>query len=425
MARALHKIAFRPLAAILAVAALAITSVGLAQIEGRSTGVAPVDSSGSFEVGGIDVDVLAPTAQAAREAGWRIAQRKGWQMLSRRLGGGGGLISDGALDSLVSGIVVENEQIGPRRYIARLGVLFERGRAAQILGVAGQLTRSPPLLVIPIEWSGGAAQVFERRTAWQEAWARFRTGNSTIDYVRPSGTGADPLLLNAGTVLRPGRGWWRTVLNQYGALDVVMPIVHLYYDYPGGPVIGAFQARYGPDNRLLTQFTLRIGNSDALPALLDEGIRRIDAAYQRALSSGVLRVDPTLVAPPPGTPPETAPLPEDDAGLTPDDAIAIDRGPGASTISVQADTPSVTAVTNLETALRGVPGVRGAITTSLALGGISVVRVNYDGSIDALKAALEARGWQVVMGTGALRITRAAPAAQSPPNPPPENANQQ
>ena len=38
-------------------------------------------------------------------------------------------LSDGALDSIVAGIVVEHEQIGPNRYIAQLGVLFDRGRA--------------------------------------------------------------------------------------------------------------------------------------------------------------------------------------------------------------------------------------------------------------------------------------------------------
>ena len=41
-------------------------------------------------------------------------------------------LSDSALDGLVTGIVVENEQIGPNRYVARLGVLFDRNRAASI-----------------------------------------------------------------------------------------------------------------------------------------------------------------------------------------------------------------------------------------------------------------------------------------------------
>lgn len=44
----------------------------------------------SFEVSGVAVDVSASSAEAARQAGWRLAQRKGWVMLSRRMGAGGG-----------------------------------------------------------------------------------------------------------------------------------------------------------------------------------------------------------------------------------------------------------------------------------------------------------------------------------------------
>lgn len=406
---------------VLAALAVLMTSAdsGAQPEQGASGGGGP-RSSGSFEVGGVEVDVSAKTAIAARNAGWRLAQRKGWQMLSRRMGGGGGSLSDSALDSIVSGIVIEKEQIGPTRYIARLGVLFDRGRAASILGVSGQLTRSPPMLVLPVEWSGGAATVFERRTEWQEAWARFRSGNSTIDYVRPSGTGPDSLLFNAGQINRNGRGWWRTVLEQYGASDVVIPIVHLYRQYPGGPVVGVFQARYGPDNRFLTQFSLRVDNGDAVPALLDAGIKRIDLAYQSALSSGLLKVDPGLTYRLPSTEP-TPTVTED--SLAGEEGVVIDDG-SAQSVTVQVDTPSAAALEAAEQSVRGIAEVRSAVTTSLALGGISVMRVSYAGDVGALKAALEARGWQVTLGSGAIRIQRGRtpPPGAAPPGGVPDNA---
>lgn len=399
----------RPLPTALVLAALLASSGSVAQRDAAPRDTTP-GSSGSFEVGGVEVDVTGKTANAARTAGWRLAQRKGWQLLSRRLGRGGGSLSDSALNGLVSGIVVENEQIGPNRYIARLGIMFDRNRAASALGVAGALTRSQPMLLLPVEWTGGAAQVFEQRTDWQEAWARFRTGNSTVDYVRPSGTGPDSLLLNAGQVNRPGRLWWRTILAQYGASDVLIPIVHLSRLYPGGPIIGRFQARFGPDNRLLTQFSLRVSSGDALPALLNAGIKRIDQAYQSALARGILRVDPGLQFTLPGTEELTDAI--DDAALGDDEVLAIDGSTGAS-INVQFDTPSAGAVDATERTLRGIAGVRSATTTSLALGGISVMRVGYDGNIGALKAALEARGWIVAVGSGAIRIQR--PRSPLPP----------
>jgi hypothetical protein len=94
-----------------------------------------------------------------------------------------------------------------------------------------------------------------------------------------------------------------------------------------------------------------------------------------------------------------------------------------TSFTVQVETPNVNALNASESAVRGVPGVRGATTTSLALGGISVMRVTYDGPIGSLRAALEARGWQVQEGGGVLRIRRPqgsqAPAPGPQPSPSP------
>ncbi len=106
----------------------ALTGLGLgggavlAQIDGPARGVTPIDNGGAYEVTGVAVDISGKTAEAARLGGWRIAQRKGLGVLAQRVGRGGMAASDGLLDSLVSGLVVENEQIGPNRYVARLGV---------------------------------------------------------------------------------------------------------------------------------------------------------------------------------------------------------------------------------------------------------------------------------------------------------------
>lgn len=399
-----NRFLFTPLAG----AALLLGAGALAQIEG-GRGAVPVDSSGDFEVSGVAVDVAAKTAEAARLGGWRLAQRKAWVQLSRRLGGDGALISDGTLDQIVSGIVVENEQLGPTRYIARLGVLFDRGRAASILGISAYSDRSRPMLLVPLQVSGGVGTVFEQTNDWQAAWARFRTGNSTIDYVRPSGTGADSLLLNAGQIGRPGRGWWRTIIDQYGASDILIPVVRLYRSYPGGPIIGVFQARHGPDNQLLGSFTLRVGTAAGLPQLLDAGVARMDGLFQQALRGGALGLDPTLSPPP--APEPVVDLDATDEGNGDETLAEIvgDTAPASAGIPVtlQFDTPSASSVANTEGLVRAIPGVRSASTTSLALGGLSLMRVTYDGDPDALRAALEVRGLQVTGSGQTLRIRRA------------------
>jgi hypothetical protein len=399
----------RPVPLAIALVAAGFGAAVIAQIEGSDRGVAPIDSSSDFEVSGIKVDIAAKSADAARFGGWREAQRQGWRLLWGKVHGTGvpGL-SDSALDSIVAGVVVEDEQIGPNRYVATLGVLFDRVRAGQILGVSGSTIRSAPLLVIPVQWSGGTPQSFETRTEWQKAWARFRTGGSAIDYVRPSGTGADPLLLNYGQTGRPGRRWWRMLLDQYGAADVLVPQVRLERMWPGGPVIGHFSARFGPDNRPLSNFVLRVGSSAGIPRMMDEGVRRLDQMFVEALANGRLRPDTSLVIEQPVDPSllETEDVPLLETGVTPETPETATATAGTSTFTVQYETPDVASVSSIEGTVRSITGVRSVSTGSLALGGVSVMRVSFTGDLAALKSALSTRGFKVQEGGGALRISR-------------------
>ncbi len=405
-------------------AALCVGTVGwyaLAQLAPGERGVPPIDSSANLEVTGVTVDIAANSAEQARTAGWHEAQRKAWKILWARAHGmspdAAPGLPDSSLDSMVSGIEIEHEEIGPHRYIAALGVLFDRGRANAFLGGQGEATRSSPMLVIPIQFSGGSEQSFEGRTEWQKAWARFRAGASPVDYVRPVGTGADPLLLQLGQSRRPGRLWWRMLLDQYAASDVVMPEVYLERRYPGGPVAARFVARHGPDGAVLGGFALVAPNSDGVPAMLDEGVRRIDAIYVGALGTGQLATDPSLTI-------EEAPAPEtDDLVATGGDPLAtiVDQ-PTLSMVTLQVDTPDATEVDQVLAALRTITGTMSPTVSSLALGGNSIVSMGYAGDIDALKVALAARGWRAEGEGTTLRLRRAAPVPAATAAPPPSAA---
>ena len=413
------------IAAAIAVVTMLAGTVVYAQLEGTERGVAPLASTGDFEVSGVKVDVHGDNAIDARKKGWEEAQRLAWKMLYKRTQGSETKgLPDATLNTIVSAIIVEQEQIGPKRYIATLGVMFDRARAGSILGVGGRRLRSPPLLVLPIMWSGGSPQVFEHRTEWQKAWARFNSGNSAIDYVRPYGSDSESLVLTAGQANRPNRRWWRNILDQFGAADVIIPIVRLTYKYPGGPVTGRFTARYGPDNRFIDSFTLKVARSEDIPTMLDQGITRLDNIYASALTRGVLKTDKSLIIEDPfnldDLDLEDFDLPEVPASALPAGSGSAAAGvngatesPGeapvaaaTSNISLQFDTPDVSAVGRGESAVRSIPGVTSASTSSLALGGVSVMSVTYRGDISALAQALRAQGWQVQQGAGALRISR-------------------
>ena len=377
----------------------------VAQMEGER-GVPPIASSGDFEAGGIKVDVYAASAEQARTIAWKRAQRLGWQQLWAQTNGGAApALSDSQIDQIISGIEIESEQMSAKRYIATLRILFDRARAGQILGVSSRSLRSPPMLVIPVLWQGGAATSFESVNEWQKAWARYRVVDSAIDYVRVSGAGADAVLLNYGQTGRRGRNWWRNLLDQYGAADVVYPIARLERQWPGGPVVGRFTARYGPDNVYLGSFALRVGNEAAIPRMLDDAVKRLNDLYTQALNDGRLRADPSLVI---EEPVNAAELPMENAAAT-----ALPGGeeaaPGlqvAVSYTIQYATPNVASVGQGENALRSIPGIKSVTTSSLALGGTSVMQVVFEGPPEMLKTALQARGFSVSGSGSTLSVSR-------------------
>ncbi|MGF7153262.1 heavy-metal-associated domain-containing protein [Novosphingobium gossypii] len=397
-------------AAALAVAG--ITGVQLlAQIEG-DRGIAPLANSQDIQVNGISVDVTAKTGAEARIAGWKQAEKEAWKKL------GGPDMPVESIDAMVTSVVIGHEQIGPKRYIATLGIIFDKAKAGQYVGAgAGTGPRSAPLLLIPVLDSGGVRQVFEVRGPWQRAWAEFQAAASPVDYVRPTGSGGESLILTAGQTSRRSRLWWRTVLGQFDASDVVVPVARLERQWPGGPIKGTFTARYGPDSKVLGTFTMDAASEQDLPRILEQAVTRIDGLYRDALATGELRPDPSINAGGEALDRAFAELREK---LMPKGEAPVIVAPAAppvirtedvsgapvEVVTVQFATPDAAAVDAALAAVRGVPGVQGAATVSLAIGGTSMMRVNVAGGGDRLGAALRGQGWKVSGGGASLRISR-------------------
>jgi hypothetical protein len=393
----------RPLTIAIA-ALLALAGGGgllVAQMESGERGILPIDSSGTLEIGGIQVDVAGKDADSARYAGWRIAQREGfkalWAKTNKRPIGEAPNLSDSTLDGLVSSIVVEKEQIGPTRYIATLGVLFDRARAGELLGVGGETRRSAPMLLIPVLVSGGTATAVELRNPWQRAWASYRTSQSPIDYVRVSGLGVDPLLVNAAQSRRPGRGWWRNILDLYGAANVLVAEVRLERLYPGGPSRAEFTGRFGPDGRKIGSFQLIAKDSNDLPRMMNEGVQRMDELFVRALDAGIVRGDPDLIIQPP-------PVEEEEVEETP--AVQ-------TSIPVNIASPNPAWLNYGLAVIRSIPGAR-------VSGAGGSVTVEYAGGAAALRDQLVARGLVASLEGGSIRLV-SAPGAPviNPPTPSP------
>lgn len=276
-----------------------------AQLEPGDRGIPPVETTENLLVSGLRVDVSASSGETARLIGWRLAERRAWQLLwakrndfdrDETLKDSETPFSDRKLDSIVSSIVVEKEEIGPNRYIATLGVEFDRARGGALLGLRKDRHRSPPMLLVPVTWTAGAPISFEWRNAWQKAWAEFKTIHSHIAYIRPTGDNLDPILLNTTQLGSHNKAQWQSILEQYGASGLLVPEIHIHYSWPNGPVSVLFLAKYGIDQKILARFTLKSTSDDNLPMLLKAGVEHIDAIYMMALFGGNLGDDQTFIS---------------------------------------------------------------------------------------------------------------------------------
>lgn len=366
-----------------------------------------IGGGGGLVIGGIDVDVGGKTPTDARLNGWREAQRQAWPALWSRMSGlAAGTaprLPDSALDSMVSAIEVEREQIGPTRYVARLAVVFDRVRASSYLGRYAALSSSPPFLVLPVLQDAGTRMAHEAGSPWLGAWARLRAGETPIDYVRIQPTPGDVILLNAWQAERRHIFLWRALIDRYQVADVLIPELILERSYAGGPVEALMIVRFGPAGRELGRVKLRNRGGD-VAALLDTAVREADKLYVAALRAGNLLPDPSLVAPDTPTGPVEDTGPEIGGGF---------EGSGGFTVRVQ--TPDDATLQAIQALIAGTPGVAGVRLQSLVLGGESVLEIVAEVPRDELRYALDARGLR--LEGGVIRRKAAGDTPLAPPAP--------
>lgn len=148
-----------------------------------------------YFVTGVAVDVTAQDSSRARDTGFQQAQELAFQRLAQRLTLPDELARIGApkpstnqLDQIVDGVDIQQEQRSGVRYLARLGVNFNRAGAAKLLrdkGLNVLETRTAPVLVVPVFTAGTPEQAL----AWRNAWLGGGFGEELV----PVGIAPDTL----------------------------------------------------------------------------------------------------------------------------------------------------------------------------------------------------------------------------------------
>lgn len=363
---------------------------------------------GAYKIGGIAVDVVAGNATAARADAYTLAERRAWPLLWARLTGGAPSdapkLADGAIEAMVAGVEIEQEQFSLTRYIGRLGVVFDRDRAGAFVGEGGQ---APPMLLLPVLIDGaGVRTVYQTKTPWVAAWLRFRDAASALDYVIPAASAGDNVVLTAFQARRGDRKLWQTVLSRFKAADVLTAEVRLTRAWPGGPVGAVAVARHGPDAVELGRATLRAATAAGVDALLDDAVRAVDAIYVRALANGQLTVEKGLTV-------ELAPLIGDGPAIGASAAIA-----GTTGTEADVATPDAAAWAATVADLKATPGVGDVRLLRLSLGAVSRIVIGHADDAATLAYHLDQRGWRLAPEAGGVLLRRKVPGDPVVPPPP-------
>ncbi len=285
----------RPLALLIPVMALSLMLGGSAmraQLDGADRGIAPMTARAVSRLAGSRSTSRAANAEAARSEGWRRAQLLGWRRSGRAPTTGPSTrprtCPNSTLDPASSPESSSSRSRSARPAISPGSACCSTGRGpGSCSAFPAQIRRSAPMLLIPVMMTGSTSYSFEFRNLWQRAWAEYRTAGST-DRLCPHRRARDR---SAAAERRPDlRRGPRLVA------DAARPIWRGRHHrsprstcrrlYPGGPAIGIFTARYGPDGTFLGRFVLRAANSGAIRTMLDEGVRRLDGLYRQALGAG-------------------------------------------------------------------------------------------------------------------------------------------
>jgi hypothetical protein len=241
-------------------------------------------------VHGVDVDVTAASAAAAREQAIVEAQRKAFERLIAKLSTQGRAQSvptpqGGALDELVRDFEIDSEKASAVRYIATFTVRFKPAAIRSLLKsehVTFTETASKPLLVLPLYRADGALSLWDDPNPWRDAWGRQGPTNGFVPLTVPYGDIADVQDISADQALARDPDRIQAIAKRYGAAGVLLALATLRTDSKSGkPTLDVTATRLGP---VLPEQTLvfSFGDEPTMDALLDKAVDAVRKGVEDA-----------------------------------------------------------------------------------------------------------------------------------------------
>jgi hypothetical protein len=204
---------------------LTLSAFAAASMPASATTLADV-----YTITGVPIDATAANAQQARDQAIVQGQRRAARLLLERLA----LRADhprlpqidaNTAGNLVAGFQIANERTSPVRYLADLTVSFRPEAVRTLMREAGipiAETPSAPVLVLPVWGSGSAAQLFDERNPWREAWLKIAAGKGLVPLLTPLGDLGDLQAISPEQATAGQQAALAAIAQRYGASAVIV-----------------------------------------------------------------------------------------------------------------------------------------------------------------------------------------------------------
>ncbi len=185
-----------------------------------------------FEVTGLRIDETAADEVAAKYAGIAKAQRSALQTVFLRIVPPDARdrlpeVSDDVLATVVRDFDITDEKFGGGRYLATLSVRFVPGEVANVLraySIPFAMTRSRPVVVLPIINTGSARRLWDDPNPWRQAWERRLPNPGLFAMIMPDGDITDVATVNVDQALSSDRLALESIARKYEAAGTVVAI---------------------------------------------------------------------------------------------------------------------------------------------------------------------------------------------------------
>ena len=265
---------------------------------------APAADDDLFEVLDIKVDETDETAAAARDKALQIGERRAWDTLvqrfvdpqQRRLP----QFSQQEIGDAVRDFWVSGEKTSPVRYIATLNYNFKPQRVERLLasrGVRFTITRSDPLVVVPVYAEDGTSKLWDDPNPWRQAWQGMRV-RGLVTLKVPQGDIGDLSTVAVEQAVAGDRARLAELAQRYEAADALVTLAKVEPGAtPDSQQLKVTAIRYNlSTTQPLADRSFPIEGAGVTPELLGQAALAIandvDVAYRRGWTPATGLVSP-------------------------------------------------------------------------------------------------------------------------------------